>query len=66
MTKSYFFSCQEIHRLDFISGQPEPSIQVGDSSFKYSIEQLAFHSPLAVSHFQETSDPFFLTSIPNQ
>jgi hypothetical protein len=57
---SFFFGGKDIHRLNLIPGKHEFPIHVGDSVFKYSLEQLAFLSPLALSHFIETSEPFIL------
>jgi hypothetical protein len=63
MSKGFSFSAQEIHRLDHFSPHKELCIQVGDYSFKYSFEQLAFLSPLAFSHFQTTTEPFLIVQV---
>jgi hypothetical protein len=58
MTNPFFFSGQEIHRLNLVSSQNTLYVQVGGYVFKYNLEQLALLSPLAVSHFQYTPEPF--------
>jgi hypothetical protein len=54
----FTFGCQDIHNLNILSDQKKFIVIVGGEIFKYTLEQLAFLSPLIFSHFLTTDEPY--------
>lgn len=59
MKRNQKVSPQDIYRLDIVS-RKNLSTKIRDSSVKYFLEQFAFISLFALSHFRKTSEPFIL------
>jgi hypothetical protein len=49
---------QDIHALNVFQDQQMFTISIGNNNFLYSLEQLAFFSPHAFSHYLETEQTF--------
>lgn len=56
----FTFGGKHILRLDCLSYWQKFPIFIEKSAFYYTIEQLAFLSPIVLSHFKKSTDPFYI------